>query len=362
MNTQFPTFRRLIGGRLLWLFPRRRATWGERRSLLRLIVTATEENIPLSQLVEVWAADESTRQRYRLLRLANLLRGGMALPDAVEEVRGVLNDDDILAIRFGVQSGTLAASVRDLLDQEDPAVVVASPRWRKTLIYVCLLLLVGVCMVAFLQIKIIPELNKIFGEFNLSAPRSLQWNTYFATLCVRYWYLIALAVIALWWLVFSSWPGRQLRLRVFDRLLRPLRELRMADVLQKLSVATQAGRPVTGAISTLARYHFDPKLRHELLFIRNEMEQGAEVWQSMAKLGLLSIPEVRALETAERVGNRYWVLKQLALLKKRDSLRRLAHLSELILPFVILLIGAFVLFQALGIFGSLIHLLNSLAA
>jgi type II secretory pathway component PulF len=80
----------------------------------------------------------------------------------------------------------------------------------------------------------------------------------------------------------------------------------------------------------------------------------------MAKLGLLSPPEVHALETAERIGNRSWVLNQLARLKKRRTARRLAHLSELTLPLVILLMGAFVLFQAVGIFSSLAHLIYSL--
>jgi len=360
MASRFPTFGRLLKKRLRFPFARRRTTWGQRRSLLRLIVTATEENLPLSQLVEAWAADESGKQKYRLLRLAGLLRGGMSLPDAVEEVRGVLQDEEILAIRFGFQSGTLSASLRDLLEQADPAVLVRSPRWRKSLIYICLLLAVGFFVVAFLQIKIIPEFRKIFEEFDLSVPRSLEWNVNFAAWCVRYWYLIALAIAGLWWLVFSAWPGRKLRLQVLGRLLRPIRELRMADVLEKLGIASQAGRPIAGAISTLARYHFDPRLRHELLFIRNEMEQGAEVWQSMGKLGLLSGPEVRALETAERVGNRPWVLKQLAMLKKRRTLRRLAQLSELMLPLVILLIGGFVLFQAFGVFDTLAQLVKSL--
>jgi type II secretory pathway component PulF len=359
MASKFPTFGRFFSKRF-YPFVRRRTTWGQRRSLLRLILTANEENLPLSQLVEAWAIDEMGWQKYRLARLAALLRGGMSLPDAVEEVRGVLHDEDILAIRFGFQSGTLAASVRDLLEQEDPAVLAQSPRWRKSLVYICLLLAVGFFVVAFLQIKIIPEFNKIFQEFDLSIPRSLDWNIHFAALCVRYWYLIVLAIAAIWWLVFSAWPGRQLRMQFLSRLLSPLRELRVADVLEKLSIATQAGRPVAGAISTLARYHFDPKLRNDLLFIRNEMEQGAQVWQSMGRLGLLSSPEVRALETAERVGNRSWVLKQLALLKKRRTLRRLAHWSELMLPLVILLIGAFVLFQGFGVFDSLAQLVRSL--
>ena len=361
MDTWFPTFRRWTGIRApfpsFWPW---RTTWAQRRSLLRLIVTATEENIPLSPLIEAWAADESGMQKNRLRRLAELLRAGTLLPDAVEEVRGVLGDEEILAIRFGIQSGTLAATIRDMLDQPDPAVLVRSPRWRKSLVYLCLLVLVGFLIVTFLQIKIIPEFEKIFQEFDLSVPESLSWSIYFSKVFVNYWYLFALALIAVWWLVFSAWPGRQLRLGMLGRLFLPLRELRVADVLQKLSVATEAGRPIAGALSTLARYHFDPKLRNQLLFIRNEMEQGADVWQSMAKLGLLSTPEAHVLETAERVGNRPWVLNQLALAKKRRTTRRLAHWSELALPLVILLMGAFVLFQALGVFSSLAYIVYSL--
>jgi type II secretory pathway component PulF len=219
---------------------------------------------------------------------------------------------------------------------------------------------VAFVIVAFLQVKIVPAFRAIFQEFEIAAPEPLEWNVYFAAVFERYWYLFALAIIAVWWLIFSSWPGRQLRLDILGRLFRPLRELRVADVLQKLSVATQAGRPIPGSISTLARYHFDPMLRRQLLFLRNEMEQGAEVWQSMAKLGLLSAPEVRVLETAERVGNRPWVLHQLALLKRQRTMRRLAHWSELALPLVIVSMGGFVLFQALGVFSSMIHMVTSL--
>ena len=104
----------------------------------------------------------------------------------------------------------------------------------------------------------------------------------------NYWYIFLLAIMAVYWLLFSSWPGRRLRRTILTRVIRPLRELHTADVLEKLGVAIEAGRPIAGALSTLARYHFDPTLRHQLLYIRNEVEQGADVWQSMAAIGLLS--------------------------------------------------------------------------
>jgi general secretion pathway protein F/type IV pilus assembly protein PilC len=140
-----------------------------------------------------------------------------------------------------------------------------------------------------------------------------------------------------------------------------VRELHTADVLRKISIATTAGRPVSGALSTMARYHFDPTIRHNLLFVRNEVEQGADVWESMRAADMLTPPEVRVLATAERVGNRPWALKQLAFAKIRRTRWRLERLSELVLPAVVILIGAFVLIQALSIFLLLTQLIHELA-
>jgi type IV pilus assembly protein PilC len=361
METIFPTFRGLanIHAPFARYWPWR-TTRAQQQSLLRLIVAATEEEIPLSQLIEAWADDESGVQCNRLRRLAGLLRDGIPLPDAIEEVRGVLGDEDVLAIRFGLQSGTLARTIRDTLDQNDATLADGSPQIRKSVIYLCVVTIVAVAIVTFLQIKIVPMLRNIFSEFDASTPASLEWSEYLASKVAEYWYFFVLAIIGLWLLVFSSWPGRQLRLHIYSRLFRPLRQLRIADVLQKLSVATQAGRPIAGALSTLARYHFDPTLRHQLLVVRNEMEHGADIWQSMGKLGLLSGPEVRVLETSERVGNRPWVLHQLAQVKKRRTARHFAHWSELALPIVIIALGAFVLLQALSVFESLLHIVYSL--
>jgi MSHA biogenesis protein MshG len=365
MDTRFPTFRswirRLTGVEVsvpsLWPW---RATRAQRRALLRLIVVATEKNIPLGPLVEVWAADESGMQKHRLHRLAKLLQAGTPLADALEEVRDALADEEVLAVRFGAQSGTLAASLGELLAPPDLSSSVLLPRWRKTLFYMCVVLVAAVLVVAFLQIKIVPEFNKIMEEFDIPPPPTLRRAIDFANFSVRYWFLFALAILAVCWLVFTSWPGRRLRRGILGRLFRSLRELRIADVLQQLSVAAEAGRPVAGAISTLARYHFDPVLRNQLLFIRNEMEQGADTWQSMAAVGMLNPSEVRVLASSERLGNRPWALRQLGLHKRRQITRRLARWSELVLPLVIILMGGFVLFQALGVFGPLVHILQSI--
>lgn len=367
MNISFPTFRRWGGnfpaGSFNRVFRRRGPVRAQQRALLRLILAAHEEKLTLAQLsdlIAAWSDDETGRQSARLERLAEILRAGPPLPDAIEQVRGILSDEDILAIRFGCQSGTLSATIRDQLEQPISPFEYGSLRARNLFPYFTMVLVVGSFIVTFFMIKIVPAMRDIFQEFDIHAPSSLQWNVYLSSIVSNYWFLFALALLGLWLAVFTPWPGRRLRLWFTSRFFRPARELRFASVLQNLSVAAKTGRPIAGALSTLARYHFDPMLRNQLLFIRNELDHGASVWQSMGNVGLLTDPEVRALESSERVGDRAWVLQQLAQLKRRRTRWRLARWAELVLPAVVLLLGAFVLLQALSIFQGLVGLVYSL--
>jgi len=361
MDTWFPTFRRLAHSSIpfpaLWS---RYANLAQRRALLRLIAVAAEENLPLSPLLESWAADERRAQKHRLLRLADQLKAGTPLPDAIEAVPGLLRDEDILAIRFGAQSGTLSATLRAMLDQSEPALTDSPSPIRRAAVYVYTFLLIALLVITYLQVKTVPEFEKILCEFDVEPPQALLWSIGFARFFVSCWWLGALAGGVLLWSMFSARPGRFIRYSILGRLSRSARELRSAEVLQKLGIAAQAGRPIPGVLSTLARYHFDPIARHKLLFVRNEIEQGADAWHSLAAVDLLSPAEVNALATSERVGNRPWVLKQLAFSKRRRTMRRLDRMAELVLPLIVGLLGIFVLFQALSVFLLLTRFITGL--
>jgi type II secretory pathway component PulF len=325
---------------------------------LRLIAVATEQHLPLVPLLEAWARDERGVQRRRVERLAALLRQGTPLPDAVEEVSGALRDADVLAIRFGVQSGTLTASLQQSLHEDSSKRAVPTLRW--TFGYFLLVATLFTAITAFLHVKIVPSLREILEDFSMDVPLALEWSLQFAEFVQNYWWAFFAMALLMAWSAASARPGRFLRNSLLGRFFAPLRSLRSAEVLEKLSVAAASGRPMTGAISTLARYHFDPSTRQKLLFVRNEMEQGADVWQSLAQAGLLTTPEEHLLLTADRVGNRSWILRQLAAAKKRRTWRKLERLSELLLPVIVVVLGAFVLFQALSVLMPLVAIITAL--
>ena len=113
-------------------------------------------------------------------------------------------------------------------------------------------------------------------EFRTEVPAAFAWSMQAARVFASIWWVLALACLAIGWCLVSTKVGRFVRHSIFDRWLRSAREIYSADVLRKLEIASAAGRPIPGALSTLARYHFAPQIRHKLLFVRNEVEQGAD--------------------------------------------------------------------------------------
>jgi type II secretory pathway component PulF len=361
MDSWFPTFRRLAGTRLSlpfgWPW---RTTAAQRRGLLRMIAVGIEEKLPLVPLLDAWAKDERGTQKNRLHRLIRLLNDGTSLADAVEQVPGILREEDVLAIRFDAQSGTVTSAVREVLDDAETIGPERSSRARNTKSYLWTVLLLGFPVVVFIEIKIMPMFRVIFREFDLQLPPVTESFLRFTGMFANYaWLLILALLIGLLSFAFAQ-PGRFVR-REVARFFGPLRARRSAGLLRLIAIASKAGRPVAGALSTLARYHFDPTVRGKLLFVRNELEQGAGLWQSMSAVELITEADVRALTLAERLGNRSWVLEQLARAKTRHATRRLDRVSQLVLPAMVLLMGSFVLFQALALLTPLTNLIRGLA-
>ena len=71
----------------------------------------------------------------------------------------------------------------------------------------------------------------------------------------------------------------------------------------------------TGAVAqaqSAPRFHYDPAIRRRLLYVRNEADYGADIWQSMKDVGLIGANEASMLDAAQVAGNQAWALNQIA--------------------------------------------------
>lgn len=339
------------------LFGPARATLPERRALIRLVATAAENCLPLPTLLDAWAEDSGVRQRGRLQKLATALKKGVALPDALELQPHLLTDQETLTVRFASESGTLASTLRHHLKSSAGPTPPAVRNTRHVLNYGLLIFLVGLPIAFSVQ----NVMTSISDEFGIELSRALQVGNLFRDAAVVIWllWLVVLVVTLGSWLF--DWPLRFFHRVIAPRLSHPLRSRRVASVLRSLGESASGGRPITGAIATLARYHYDPRLRHQLLDARNELGLGAELWPTLAASGLLTATESAALVASDRLGTRGWTLQALADVRERDARAQVTLQSGILLPLVVLVFGGFVALQALGVFTFFVQLIDSLA-
>jgi type II secretory pathway component PulF len=337
-----------------------KASRAEQVALLRLLSLAVERQLALPPMLEAFAEDTSAARRHRVLQLAELLKSGTNLPEALEQVPDILPDDVVLAVRFGAESGTLAESLRSsasaLARRQDEVA-----GWlRGFVLYVCVVLSVLGLILTFIMVKIVPTFEQIFMDFAISLPESTKLLIELSRIAVKYWYLILLAVIVLDWAFMSRAVDRSARRGLLARFCRPMIGFHVADVLRSLAVVVSAGRPLLGAVSTLARYHYDPVVRRQLLYVRNEVELGADVWQSMHDAGLIRECDAEVIEAGQMAGNQAWALNQVAQRMMSRSERRIGILLEFVRPILLVAVGAAVGFVVVSLFSPLVSLIQDL--
>ncbi len=342
------------------------ATWfgdslaTHQRSLLRLLSIAHHERLEFAPLVHCLADEHRGRYRWRLRRLAKHLESGTPLVEALEQTPDALSDDAVLALRFGSQSGTLSSAF-DMLLPENQINASAKKNQRSLRSYWIVLAISIAILLTFLMAVVAPTFERMFEDFGMELPVTLQILQAIYNVLTEYAALWILVLVIVLGVVSSSAARRVFRRDIAPLFVRPLAQHRTAELLKLLAIGIESGRPINGALSTLARYHFDGRFRQRLLFARNEIEQGVDSWQCLTDANLLTPQQSIALATAPSNEIRAWTLRSLATRKQDLAERRTALGVTLLHPLVILAFGAIVFFIFVSFFSVLITMITSLS-
>lgn len=334
-------------------------------SLLRLLSVAHSERLDLMPLVANFAEEHRGVYRRQLRRLARRLADGTPLVDALEQTPEVLPDDAVLAIRFANQTGTLEPTYQHLVEYSDSTSNRVEATVRQAILYEFATVLVIVLSCSFLMVYIVPILENILEDFGIDDDAPTLWTLRaLIDSCLHfsnYWYLWLLGIVLIVVLFWSSGFQRFFRRGIATRWVRNAAQARSAELLRLLSYAVEAGRPLPTAISSLARYHFDKNVRQDLLFARNEVEQGADIWTSLADARLLTRAESNALANSSSNQSRAWAMRNLADWKRDQVSRRTESKIALVRPLMTLALAAVVLLVGSAMLGFLAHFIHILA-
>jgi protein transport protein HofC len=346
-----------------------RSKAAQEATLLWTLAVAIEKQFPLALFLETLAEESRGRWRRKLRGLAELLEADLSIPEALEAVPGILPADTLALIRVGANSGNLTGALRDAAHlarrrQESPVVNI-----QGTFIYLIGVLFVLLLIGGFIMYSIVPKFKAIFAGFNTELPPLTQLVISLSDEWVEYWYIVLLGIpllIAVLWIgigfclaTFDLGPGTARRPAGLSSGLWP--RLRTPPLLRSLAICIDGGRPLIHGLQALARHHRNASYRSRVAGICDYVEGGDQCWLVLRGCGMLRQSEVSLLETAERVGNLPWALRNIADSIERRALYRFHVAVQFLDPSLVVGMGFAVGVFCVGMFMPLIELLDKLS-
>ena len=329
--------------------------------LLSTLAVAAQRLMPLAPAVEAFADERWGVMGYRARRLAALLRSGISLPDALVKTPGLVSWQAHATIRVGQESGALAEALNDVVQSHE----LHAPLWSQILgrvIYLLGLMLFASFVALFMLLKIAPEFQKIFEEFECELPLMTRFTLNAAYYAGQFGFILIplFLLVVLWFfaLCFQYMTGIRWNLPLVNRM---ARRLDTAVILEALALAARRNLGFQAEIVTLARWYPVRAIRRCLSGVLDDMRSGMDWSRSLAMRGLIRPAELAVFEAAGRAGNLAWALREMAESNRRRLNYRLHNAVQTLFPVAILVLGAMVMVFVVSYFLPLVKLIEYLS-
>jgi protein transport protein HofC len=283
------------------------------------------------------------------------------VPEALEQVPRVVSRDALLLARVGQETGRLPEALRMAASSRASQL----PIWTaiaSRFAYLLALLLVIQTICGFLLYFVVPKFEAIFRDFGVPLPVvtvSLISASHFV---VRYGFLTGwippLEILLLIFLPFSFAGWVNYDVPFFDRL---LRRRHVALILRSLSLVVEAGKPIETGIVILASHYPTWWVRRKLIRVDDEVQHGVDWIDALRRQDLIRRSDAEVLESASRVGNLTWAMRELGETGERRLAFRFQGVIQTLFPLVVITIGMGILILAVAFFAPLVALIQRLA-
>jgi protein transport protein HofC len=333
--------------------------------LLWALTLAVKSGRPLDVEIESYAEGCAGAQRRLLLEIAERLQEGAPLSE-ISFPQGLVSNSMSMQIQAGLVSNSLEKSLTKTAQRvTEEFANDEEAEFLGVLMYPPALLILCSLISTFLMYWIIPKFKRIFDDFGTEFPQITIALIHGSDAIINNWFtlgmplLIYLPTALLGVSVLAEFYGWNVLLQSF--LGRWFVRWYTSDVLYALSQGLAEGLPINKALEPIVHVIGPHKLHNVLVRASEAMDDGTDSWLALQEVGLLKHDERTVLETAQRVGNLPWVLNSLARNIESRRVYRLKAFFEVVQPLMLLPVGLFAAFVALGFFMPLVKLLHDLS-
>ncbi|MCO4771711.1 MAG: type II secretion system inner membrane protein GspF [Deltaproteobacteria bacterium] len=311
--------------------------------------------IPLVECIAtVSRQTEKEKLRIALREIREKVNEGKNLADALEDYPGMFGDLYVNMVRAGEQAGALEHVLERLADYTEASVELRG-KVVGSMTYPVIMLMVAMAVITFMMAFVVPKITKIFTDMGQDLPAITKFVMWTSDMVQGYWWLgILLAIAASWGFrrYYATDAGRLrvdgavLKVPVFGKMLRMVALARFSSTLATLM---EAGVPLLRSMGIVRRIMSNRVLRKVIEDAQEAVREGQPMNVPLRKSGHFPPMVVDMISVGERTGDLGPMLNRVAISYESQVSRRLATLTSLLEPMMILLMGGVVFFIAMAV-------------
>lgn len=326
--------------------------------------TSIGAGIPILQALEDVQEQTNNKKMQKAIReIADDLRGGSNLSDALARHPVIFRDVYVSMVRAGEASGTLDQVLKRMVDFLEWQDSLAS-EIRRAAIYPAAVLVAVLGLIGVLLGFVFPRILPVITSLKVPLP-FITRAVITAGAVVRFgwfWILLGLAgVFVLFRLVRASEGGRlivdamKLRLPVIGGLVEKVCLSRFAH---HLSLLLRTGVDITQSLTISAQVVGNAVIAQAVSEAREKVIQGGSLWRSLQETGAFPPLIVRMVFVGENTGTVDTSLDRVTEFYDREIPATVKKMFAVLEPLIIVVLAALVLTVALAIFIPLYDVLG----
>jgi general secretion pathway protein F len=323
--------------------------------LTRQLATLLRSGLPLEESLQAVAEQtEKPRVQRIILGVRSKVVEGHPLADGLRDFPQAFPEIYRATVAAGEQSGKLDSVLERLSDYTESRQVMGQ-QVSNALVYPIVLMVLSFAIVSFLLAYVVPQVVAVFEQGHQELPIATRILIGMSDAVRNYWYY-GVAVLGLGTWAFLRWlkkPNARLR---FDRFLlriplagKLIRGLNTARFARTFSILTASAVPVLEALKISADVVNNVPMKQAVVDAALRVREGAPIGKSLAARKIFPPMMIHLISSGESSGELEKMLERAASNQEREMDGLLATMTNLLGPFMVVFMGAVVMFIVIAL-------------
>lgn len=348
--------------------PPKKANNAELAMFTRQLATMLGAGIPLLEGIEILAEQVAEGNKgfgAGLQELAEMVRGGTALSEAMAQYRKIFPDIYVNMVKAAEASGQMDAILDRLADYMESAESLKR-EIKSAMTYPVISLVMILGITGYLLVGVVPKFEKMFNSLGAELPGLTVGILAMSKWAQANWYLIIIGIIG--FVVGIQMMGKnatgrrildtiKLKMPVFGNLNQKVAVSRFSRTFATL---LSSGVPMLGALEIVANTAGNAIIEDAVMETRETVRSGDSLTQHLEECWVFPPMVVRMIAIGEKSGALELLLNKIADFYDEQVHATVKALTSLIEPIMIAVMGAVVGTIVLAIFWPILELQRQL--